>query len=112
MKPLLKTKVFGESKNSETLGQGEANRTFGFCKHPSGRQTQNNAPVFSGADFAALAQFAEGAFASASALFVHIKKLQPNDPSLAEIGAVLKRANLSFGEFKARTQGCPTGVRP
>lgn len=112
MKPLSKRTVSGESRNFENLAQRNTNRTSEFGKDPLGRKKRNNAPKFTDEDFAALARFAEGAFSSASALFERLKNLQPNDPSLTEIGDLLKRAKRSFGEFRARTQGCPTGVTP
>lgn len=112
MKPLRKRTVSGESRNFEILAQRNSNRTSEFGKHPSGRLIRNNAPKFSAEDFAALARFAEAVFTAATALLDRLKKLHPNDPSLAEIGDLLKRANLSFGKFNARTQGCPTEVTP
>lgn len=112
MKPLQKTQKSGVKEAVKSLVQREANRTACSCKPIRGRPDEDNAPKLTAADFAALARFSEAVFVSASALLDRLQKLQPDDPSLAEIGALLKRASLSFGEFKARTQGCPTGVTP
>lgn len=112
MKPLSKTTSSRVKEAVKSLVQREANRTACSCKYTRGRPNENNAPKLSEADFAALARFSEAVFVSATALLDRLQKLQPDDPSLAEIAALLKRAGLSFGEFKARTQSCPTGVTP
>ena len=112
MKPLSKTTSSRVKEAVKSLVQREANRTACSCKYTRGRTDENNAPKLSETDFAALARFSEAVFVSATALLDRLQKLQPDDPSLAEIGALLKRAGLSFGGFKARTQGCPTGVTP
>lgn len=112
MNPLRKGSGLGESQTIEKLAQRNTNRTSEFGKDPVGRKKRNNAPRFTDEDFAALARLTEGALCSASALLERLKNLQPNDPSLVEIGDLLKRAKTSFGEFKTRTQVFATGVTP
>lgn len=108
MKPLHKGNGLRERQPAKNAARGKGNRTSKFGKHIFERTAGADASALENPDLKAALVFAEGVLATAEALFKHLQNARTSDPALPEIGALLKRARLSFGEFERRTQGCPT----
>lgn len=110
MKSLRKNACSSESRTIKKPTRRNDNRTFDFCKHPTGRFPTDEPNAALKADLAAAVAFGEAVLATAFALLERLEGAIGGDLATAAIRQQLNHAKTSMAGFRTRTHLQPRGV--